>query len=331
MKDELRELYNSVQEKASDKWSLYIDIYSKEFKSYKDKNISLCEIGIQNGGSLDIWSKYFNNIHKILGCDINPLCGDLKFDNKNIKVIVNDANKNSTKKEIEDFFDKGIDIFIDDGSHISSDIIKSFLLYFEMINEGGLYIAEDLHCSYWKEFEGGISDPDSSINFFKTLADIINHEHWGIAKSKNELLNHYTERYSIHIKDEILEKIHSIKFYNSVCIIEKKKTEKNILGPRIICQGKELAASLSKVNMTSIPYDQNDNFWSSFSEPLGVEYINKTEQLVRNEKLLDETRKEILLLKSKNEILEKEISIIKNTGLFKLKILIDNFWKKNEK
>jgi hypothetical protein len=74
---------------------------------------------------------------------------------------------------------------------MSSDIIKSFALYFPRLAEGGLFIAEDLHCSYWEEFEGGLFDRNSSISFFKSLADIVNFQHWGVSKTRTQLLNHF--------------------------------------------------------------------------------------------------------------------------------------------
>jgi hypothetical protein len=43
----------------------------------------------------------------------------------------------------------------------------------------GIYIVEDLCCSYWQDFEGGLNDEASSMAFFKSLVDVINHEHWG--------------------------------------------------------------------------------------------------------------------------------------------------------
>jgi hypothetical protein len=51
-------------------------------------------------------------------------------------------------------------LVIDDGSHKSGDIIRSFLLFFPQLNPGGIFIIEDLHASYWAGWEGGLSDPN---------------------------------------------------------------------------------------------------------------------------------------------------------------------------
>ena len=153
---------------------------------YKDENIRLLEIGIQNGGSLEIYSKYFKNAELILGCDINLKCKNLSYEESNIQIVVGDATQNEVFKQITE--NQKFDIIIDDGSHTSLDIIKTFCLYFNQLNDGGIFIIEDLHCSYWQRFSGGLFHPLSSINFFKRLVDVLNFEHWGIARSRDWLL-----------------------------------------------------------------------------------------------------------------------------------------------
>lgn len=124
----LNELYDTTEGKRSDKWSIYLDIYSEVFKGFKNKDVNLLEIGIQNGGSLEIWSRFFNNGKRFIGCDINEKCSSLSYDDKRISVIIGDANAISVKENIQKLFDGQINILIDDGSHTSGDIIKAFLI-----------------------------------------------------------------------------------------------------------------------------------------------------------------------------------------------------------
>jgi cephalosporin hydroxylase len=137
---------------------LYLTEYDRLFKDYRDKPVRLLEIGIQNGGSLDIWSKYFSNAAVLIGCDINPDCARLSYDDPRIGVVIGDANAPEVRKQVFKHSPQ-FDIVIDDGSHLSSDIVKSFALYFQHVVEGGIFIAEDLHCSYWIKFEGWLFDP----------------------------------------------------------------------------------------------------------------------------------------------------------------------------
>ena len=66
----LRDLYSTHSGKVSDKWSTYLDEYERIFSEYRDKPVRLLEIGVQNGGSLEIWRQYFPNAELILGCVI---------------------------------------------------------------------------------------------------------------------------------------------------------------------------------------------------------------------------------------------------------------------
>ena len=79
MENEIKELFKNSKNLTS-KWSNYFKVYEDLFRKYKNKDITFVEIGIQNGGSLDIWRKYFTKNSKIIGIDINPECK--KFEKK---------------------------------------------------------------------------------------------------------------------------------------------------------------------------------------------------------------------------------------------------------
>lgn len=263
----LRELYAEHIGKSSDKWSLYLSEYDRLFNDYRDKSVRLIEIGIQNGGSLEIWSKYFKNASALIGCDINPDCLNLTYDDPRIRVIVGDANAIVISEQI---FNRtsNFDIIIDDGSHLSSDIIKSFCLYFPHLIEGGIFVVEDLHCSYWNRFEGGLFDPYSSISFFKRIADIINHEHWGLKKARDDILHGFFAKYECEVDAESLVQIHSIEFINSMCVVRKAPANDNGLGRRIMAGSVEAVVSghreLDKLSYQLDPiFDQSSNPWSA--------------------------------------------------------------------
>jgi hypothetical protein len=67
-------------------------------------------------------------------------------------------------------------IVIDDGSHVSNDVIVSFGTLFDYVRPGGLYVVGDLQTSYW-EFpaDPGFVNPRSSIGFLKSLVDGLNY------------------------------------------------------------------------------------------------------------------------------------------------------------
>jgi spermidine synthase len=118
-----------------------------------------------------------------VGSDIDPKCKDLKFKSKRVKLVIGDINKIVTRNKITTLA-KGFDIIIDDGSHKSEDINGTFIFFYPHLNPGGIYLIEDLHCSYWKRYGGGLLENQSSIAFLKLFIDILNFESWGMAFKK---------------------------------------------------------------------------------------------------------------------------------------------------
>ena len=52
--------YKNHEDFVSHKWEHFIAAYEELFLKYRNKeNFRLLEIGVQNGGSLQIWSSYF--------------------------------------------------------------------------------------------------------------------------------------------------------------------------------------------------------------------------------------------------------------------------------
>lgn len=318
MNHSLRDFYHNRLHhgKTTDKWERYIDAYDAVLVPYSQKEVTLVEIGIQNGGSLEVWSKFFPNFRKIIGCDINPDCHKLTYDNPNIHVIVGDANEDGVVEKIKAETAGSIDLIIDDGSHVSSDIIKTFIKYFPLLSDDGIFIIEDLHCSYWKEFEGGLYDPMSSMAFLKKLSDAINYEHWGYpGKKVNDLFHEFGQFLDIDVTSTPFDHIYSVTFFNSVCIIHKKKTTN--LGKRIIVGEHQDVISLDNVLTDSHAPGQGDNYWTGMVRSPEAEYYP-------NQLLIEKLQSEIQSCKNDNLLLKKDIE---NKDKYLNEIINSKSWK----
>ncbi len=228
----LRDLYAEHSGKLSHKWTSYLQEYDRVFAPLRDRAISLLEIGVQNGGSLELWSRYFPLATRIVGCDINPKCGQLSFDEPRIAVVVADACSEAGVAEACALAGR-FDLVIDDGSHRSSDIIRAFAKYFPLVNDGGFYVCEDLCCGYWDEFEGGLFDIRSSITFFKQLVDVVNHEHWRLPNPRGDALRNFSARYGVDLSEAQLARVNSVEFANSLCIIRKEAPAEISIGLQV--------------------------------------------------------------------------------------------------
>jgi O-antigen biosynthesis protein len=188
------QLYLQHRGKVSDTGRLDLAEYDRILAPYRDGPINLLEIGVRNGGLLEIWSEFFRNANKLVGCDINYESADLGYADPRIVVVVGDANLEETERAIANHAER-FDIVIADGSHASGDIVKSFLRYFPKLGDGGIFIVEDLRRSDDPDIVGDRYHADSSITFFK-----------------------------------LLESIHSVELVNSMCVVRKLPAAQTSLG-----------------------------------------------------------------------------------------------------
>lgn len=277
----LARLYAAHTGKVSDKWSSYLRQYDSLFSPLRDRPVRLLEIGVQNGGSLEIWAKYFAAGQVLLGCDIDPKCAGLAYDDPRIAVVIGDATAPETAAQVAERC-PAFDIVIDDGSHASRHVIQAFVRYFPRLADGGLYVVEDLHCSYWDRFGGGLFDPYSSIAFFKRLVDVLNHEHWGIERAPGDILDGLLSRHGCQAETDFLAGMHSVEFINSMCVIRKASAAENTLGRQIV-GGSDESVVPGRKRLHEQPYgpafDQVANPWSACRVPPDEAFAQVEEML----------------------------------------------------
>lgn len=151
------------------KWTHYPAIYERYFAPYRGKPIRMLEIGVSHGGSLEIWRAYFGPEATIFGVDINPACAT-RFDAPNQVRIGSQADPEFLRSVVAEM--GGVDIVLDDGSHVSEHQSVSFRTLFPLLSPGGLYAIEDLHTAYWRgEFHGGYKRAGTGIEIVKEMID----------------------------------------------------------------------------------------------------------------------------------------------------------------
>lgn len=185
----------------------YIDIYEQYFSKIKLKKLNILEIGIDKGPSLRVWSDYFVN-SKIAAIDIVQSNLNLK----NVKIFCGDQSNEAFLFSVISEYGY-FDIIIDDGSHQSKHVIKSFNYLFNYLSENGIYIIEDLHYSYYPRYGGSrinLNKKNTSMNFLKSLTDCINYENYNRP---------------FYTKNKFDGKIRNVNFYQNCAVITKGKSK----------------------------------------------------------------------------------------------------------
>ena len=217
----IRELHIEKQGKVSDKWESYLDYYDELFEVLRDKEISMLEVGVQNGGSLETWSQYFASGKNFIGCDIDENCSKLQYGDSRIKIVVGDVNTQEAYRQIISIC-PSFGLIIDDGSHQSLDILNTFVNYFPLVEPAGLFVIEDTHCVYSKGYGGGILNENSAQSFFKKLTDVVSYEWWREDVDLNVYLQGFFPKDGLpaFVADGWIE---SISFRNSIITIKKSR------------------------------------------------------------------------------------------------------------
>ena len=213
--NDLKKFYENNTKKNLNKWKHYFDIYDENFSKFRNKKITIIEIGVFRGGSLTMWKSYFDPQTKIIGIDIDPACK--QYETKNTKIYIGDQTDVSFLQSILNENEKP-DIIIDDGGHTSNQQISSFNFLFQELKLGGVYLVEDTHTSYAKEFQ----DRDDKLTFtdyVKVLSDELNDwyriKNYKIYKQKIDQVDvSYWAKF-----------IYKVSFYNSIIAIEKRRNE----------------------------------------------------------------------------------------------------------
>jgi hypothetical protein len=184
------------------KWAHYFEIYERHLSTYRGSDFRMLEIGVFGGGSLDLWREYFGPNATIFGIDVREECRELNGPKAQVRIgLQSDASF------LQGVFAEmgGLDVVLDDGSHKGADQWASFETLFPLMNEGGLYIIEDVCTSYWLRF----SPFRSAIGLGKRIVDDMHAWYHG-------------KRTSTPGRDHV----GGVHFYDSMIVIEKKRRQR---------------------------------------------------------------------------------------------------------
>lgn len=119
-------------------WHSYGYFYEPLFKLMKNRVKNFLEIGINTGGSLEVFSKYFPNA-EIHGIDI-----EIRFNRNLGNNVFTHLGNAYDENFLQKFIDKRWDVVLDDGPHTKES--QAFTLnYFEnKLADDGIILVEDV-------------------------------------------------------------------------------------------------------------------------------------------------------------------------------------------
>jgi len=123
------------------------------FEPLRGEPVRFLEIGAAGGESIQTWLEYFpSSMAKIFGVDNNQGTNPWNTVNSGADPRYTFVYGDQTDKTMWACFaanyGKDFDVIMDDGGHYNDQIIIAFGCLWPMLKSGGLYIIEDLGCSY---------------------------------------------------------------------------------------------------------------------------------------------------------------------------------------
>lgn len=168
---ELIELYRNL-ERSIYKIDNYLEFYEKKLFGFRGFPITLVEVGVFGGGSLELWQRYLHPDSRIIGVDLNQEAARFVPDGCLFYCF-----NQEDPKAWNDFFDQvgPVDVLIDDGGHLDNQQIQTIQSVVPRLNSGGLLFIEDLFFSY-RNSQGNPSQR-SCINFLRKIIDELNYKY----------------------------------------------------------------------------------------------------------------------------------------------------------
>lgn len=205
-KNDLERIFWDEPHKVVSKHLRYLRVYDQYFSRFKGKkNLTIVEVGIQGGGSLELWKKYFGKDARVIGIDIDPGCK--KYEEDQIDIFIGSQSDRKFWKDFKKQVGR-VDLFIDDGGHTMLQQRVTFEEMYDWVSADGIYICEDCATSYWPSMGGGYRVKDSFIEYSKNCIDYI---HARYSKTRKLRPNHITKS------------LLGIHFYDQMVVFEKQK------------------------------------------------------------------------------------------------------------
>ena len=141
---------SAATQSGSDKldWHSYIPVYEHVLAPIRHSAENVLEIGIQGGGSIVLWERYFSKA-RVVGVDIT---GDGVLTSRTKELLGDrstllwntDAYTGGALQTLSTQAPGGFDLIVDDGPHTIESQVYCAAQYPSLLKNGGLLIIEDI-------------------------------------------------------------------------------------------------------------------------------------------------------------------------------------------
>jgi cephalosporin hydroxylase len=173
------------------------DVYQRYLGDRRDEVRTVLEIGVESGGSVIMWARYFPNAH-VYGADIRRI----RIDTGPRTTVLKGSQSDPEFRDQIVRMTGALDLVVDDGSHEFVDQIATLLHIWPYIAPDGIYIVEDAHTSYREAYGGALRKPGTFIEWVKDAVDDVH-----VKEHKSDVVFEDLESISFHYQAVVLRKL----------------------------------------------------------------------------------------------------------------------------
>ena len=210
---ELYEIWRAIP--GGDKWLHYFPIYEQLLSRYREKEVRVLEIGVFRGASMKMLRQYLGQNATIVGADVRPEWKDTEDPVNALFVEIGSEGDAEFLRSLVAKFGP-FDVIIDDASHIATHQFSGFnALFRDGLQDDGIYIVEDTHCSYWESHRDRGA---SMMDFAYSVVDLMHRHHFEFQRrfpytpgdTERQIQTNYLAQHLDHVS-----------FYDSIIVFQK--------------------------------------------------------------------------------------------------------------
>ncbi|MGB3737589.1 MAG: class I SAM-dependent methyltransferase, partial [Ilumatobacter sp.] len=167
----LRSIFDRHEGRLIHKVDHYFPIYERHLERFRGTKPTILEIGVAQGGSIEMWHEYFGRGTTTVGLDLEARSTELAGHRRHI--VIGDQGDPSVLLDVAAKYGP-FDMILDDGSHRAEHQLTLIDTLWDHLTDDGVLLVEDLHTDYWPEYGGGHLRADTFIERIKPLLDDIN-------------------------------------------------------------------------------------------------------------------------------------------------------------
>lgn len=207
-----------VDRKLVNKVDSYLPTYERYLTKFRGKKVNILELGVQSGGSQEMWLDFFGPEARVYGVDVEEAVKG--FNSPRVQNFIGDIGDPEFLESVcTQGPPGGFDFILDDASHVNWHQRQAFeILFSSCLNpEGGVYMVEDLMAPILPHV-GFVEFAKGKVDEFESYLSCEDGSSSRLVRSKGKCEN---GEMPFVPTTEFTRTAHALHFHDGIVVVEK--------------------------------------------------------------------------------------------------------------